>query len=210
MAASWRLQDGQLWVEGLGLSPQAWPIDQGQSHTLLADDPSVLTQLAQAAQDLPGVTVLPSDGGLLSALTVGTNLALALSDEGQLASASWDAPLNAALTLAEWPADQLARLHRLIPADLSPFACWTLGWVVAYLRGPQVLVLDQPLAGLGHAQQASVLRLMARYHQRHKHGLVLWLQQLPSLMPPGVQGNGQAACVGGAQGLRKQEQTCQS
>jgi hypothetical protein len=152
------------------------PLGQGGSYRHASDDPQTLAALAQAFDDDHVATVLPPDGGLLSGLSAGANLALALSNGITPAQAGpLDQALSEALLQAGMPAQRVAALHRLLPADLSPLERWTLGWVVAYLRGAQLLVLDRPFMPMNHAQQHQVLALEAMFRTRHPHTPVVWL-----------------------------------
>lgn len=161
----------------------AMPWGQGGSYTWSHDDPQLLDALATALED--HAWVVPPDGGLLSGLSVGANLALALSD-GVHAATAQDAALQGALQAAGLPPDRLARLHRLMPSDLNPLELWTVAWAIALLRQPKLLVLDHPMTHLNHAQQRSVLAMVALFQDKHPTCPVLWLHLKPSLMPSSI------------------------
>jgi hypothetical protein len=153
------------------------PLGQGGSYRHTSDDPQTLAALAQACDDDLVATVVPPDGGLLSGLSAGANLALALSNGITPAQAGpLDQALSEALQQAGMAIERVAALHRLLPADLNPLERWTLGWVVPYLRGAQLLVLDRPFMPMNHAQQCQVVALEALFRTRHPRTPVVWLQ----------------------------------
>ncbi len=181
----------ELQIPGVDLAIQ---LGQGGSYTLSHDDPQLLDELASALED--HAWVVPPDGGLLSGLSVGANLALALSD-GVHAATAQDAALQGALQAAGMPPERLARLHRLMPSDLNPLELWTVAWAIALLRKPALLVLDHPMTHLNHAQQRAVLGMVALFQDKHPTCPVLWLHLKPSLMPMVTQDapSQEAACL---------------
>ena len=185
-----RLDGRRLELHGPGVD-LAIQLGQGGSYTLSHDDPQWLDELASALED--HAWVVPPDGGLLSGLSVGANLALALSD-GVHAATAQDAALQEALQAAGMPPDKLAHLHRLMPSDLSPLELWTVAWAIALLRQPALLVLDHPMTRMNHAQQRSVLGMVALFQDRHPTCPVLWLNLKPSLSPDLVPSQ-EAACL---------------
>jgi ABC-type glutathione transport system ATPase component len=156
-------------------------LGQGGSHTVSHDDPLMLDDLADALEH-HGL-VIPPHGGLLSGMSVGANLALALSDGKHAATAAHDAALQEVLLAAGIPLEKMARLHRCMPSDLNPLELWTVAWAIAMLRAPQLLVLDQPMTDLNQAQQRAVLAMVALYQHKHPTCPVLWLLLSPSLAP---------------------------
>ena len=181
MSVTVRRHGRVLHLQGPGLDLSI-ELGLGQSHTWTCDDPQRLDALAAALDD-HGLWVLPSDGGLLSGMSVGANLALALSDGVHRASVGQDAALQDALQAAGMSAEKIARLHRLMPNELNALELWTVAWAMAMLRAPELLVLDQALGHLNHAQQSAVLNMVGLFQRTHPHTPVLWLHQAPSLVP---------------------------
>ena len=169
-----------LHVQAPGID-QAIALGQGGSHTVSHDDPLLLDDLADALEH-HGL-VIPPHGGLLSGMSVGANLALALSDGKHAATAAQDAALQEVLLVAGMPLEKMARMHRCMPSDLNSLELWTVAWAIAMMRAPQLLVLDQPMAHLNQAQQRAVLAMVALYQHKHPTCPVLWLLLSPSLSP---------------------------
>lgn len=185
-----RQEGGMLELHGPDTA-LAIELGRGGSYSLSHDDPQWLDELACALED--HAWVVPPDGGLLSGLSVGANLALALSD-GVHAATAQDAALQEALLAAGMPPEKLAQLHRCMPSDLNPLELWTVAWAMALLRQPACLVLDHPMTHLNHAQQHAVLGMVALFQDRHPTCPVLWLNLKPSLSPDLVPSQ-EAACL---------------
>jgi len=156
-------------------------LGQGGRETFSHDDPQLLDDLADALEQ--HAWVIPPDGGLLSGMSVGANLALALSDGVHTATSAQDAALQEVLVAAGMSLDKMARLHRCMPSELNPLELWTVAWAIAMLRAPQLLVLDQPMTHLNQAQQRAVLAMVALFQGKHPTCPVLWLLLSPSLSP---------------------------
>ena len=175
-------------------------LQAGGAHRLVCDDPHTLAALVEALGELPGVSVLPPDGGLLGGVTVGANLALALSDGVRPAPASLDEPLTQLLS-AVMPAQRIAQLHRLSVSDLNPLEAWTVGWAIDVLRATknvsmgvgfiadrhatrhELIVLDRPAMHLNHAQQQAMMALVAQHCRDYPQHTLLWLDRAPAITP---------------------------
>jgi ABC-type uncharacterized transport system YnjBCD ATPase subunit len=175
----WR-QEGRVLELQVAEVDLAIQLGLGGSYTFSHDDPQLLDDLADALEQ--HAWVIPPDGGLLSGLSVGANLALALSD-GVHSALAQDEALQDALQAAGMSAEKLAQLHRLRPSDLNALELWTVAWAIALLRKPTLLVLDQPMTHLNHAQQGAVLAMVALFQRKHPTCAVLWLLLAPSLSP---------------------------
>lgn len=158
-------------------------VEAGGVHRLVCDDPRMLAELVEALGELPGVSVLPPDGGLLGGMTVGANLALALSDGVRPAPVSLDEPLTQLLSAA-MPAQRMAQLHRLSVSDLNPLEAWTVGWVIDVLRAlgrhatrTDLLVLDRPATHLNHTQQQVMMTMVAQHSRAYPQHTLLWLER---------------------------------
>lgn len=171
-------------------------LQAGGVHRLVCDDPRTLTALVEALGELPGVSVLPPDGGLLGGMTVGANLALALSDGVRPAPVSLDEPLTQLLG-AVMPAQRITQLHRLSISDLNPLEAWTVGWAIDVLRVArhELIVLDRPAMHLNHTQQQAMMALVAQHCSDHPQHTLLWLDRAPAITPDLPALHTEAACL---------------
>lgn len=162
------------------------PLDQGGRHRLVVADSASAGHVVAALESCAGVGVLPADGGLLGALTVADNFALALRYGSDLADIRRDElDLEAAFRLCGLPAERVAMLGRAQPMNLDRIERWTLGFVRWLLRPPELLVIDRLFVGLARRQAEALIALEMVYHRRHPFRTVLFVDldshELPEL-----------------------------
>ena len=129
---------------------------------------------------------MPGGGGLLGALTVAENFALALRYDADADDPrDWEAELEAALLLCGVPAHRIAVLGRERPMNLDRTERWTVGFVRHLLRPPELLVIDRLFAGLARRQADALIAVESAYHRRHPFRAVLFVDldghELPEL-----------------------------
>jgi ABC-type branched-subunit amino acid transport system ATPase component len=162
------------------------PLDQGGRHRLVVGDSATAHAVVAALEACPGVRVLPGGGGLLGALTVAENFALALRYDADPADPrDWEAELEAALRLCGLPPHRIAALGRERPMNLDRTERWTVGFVRYLLRPPELLVIDRLFAGLARRQADALIAVESAYHRRHPFRAVLFVDldghELPEL-----------------------------
>ncbi len=160
-----------------GDTPQlVLPLDAGGRYRLVVADSSSAQQVVAALERCPAVAVLPDSGGLLGAMTVAENFALALrydADADEPPEREHD--LEAALLLCGLPAERIATLGRERPMNLERTERWTVGFARCLLRPPELLVIDRLFAGLARRQADALIAVEAVYHQRHPFRPVLFV-----------------------------------
>jgi ABC-type transporter Mla maintaining outer membrane lipid asymmetry ATPase subunit MlaF len=161
-------------------------LDEGGRHRLVVADSAGAQMVVDALERCPAVGVLPGSGGLLGAMTVAENFALALRyhvdrDDPR----DWEQDLEIALRRCGLPAQRVATLGRERPMDLARAQRWTLGFARWLLRPPDLLVFDRVFAGLARRQADALIAVEAIYHQRHPFRPVLFVDldshELPEL-----------------------------
>lgn len=162
------------------------PLDRGGRHRLVVGDSATAHAVVAALEAYPGVRVLPGGGGLLGALTVAENFALALRyDADPDDPRDREAELEAALLLCGLPAQRFAALGRERPMNLDRIERWTVGFVRYLLRPPELLVIDRLFAGLARRQADALIAVESAYHRRHPFRAVLFVDldghELPEL-----------------------------
>ena len=162
------------------------PLDQGGRHRLVVGDSATAHAVVAALEACPGVRILPGGGGLLGALTVAENFALALRYDADADDPrDWEAELEAALLLCGVPAHRIAVLGRERPMNLDRTERWTVGFVRHLLRPPELLVIDRLFAGLARRQADALIAVESVYHLRHPFRTVLFVDldghELPEL-----------------------------
>lgn len=162
------------------------PLDQGGRHRLVIADSASAQQVVEALESCPGVGVLPADGGLLGALTVADNFALALRYGSEFDDIPRDElDLAAAFSLCGLAVERVALLGRAQPMNLERVERWTLGFVRWLLRPPELLVIDRLFSGLTRRQADGLIALEMVYHRRHPFRTVLFVDldshELPEL-----------------------------
>ncbi len=162
------------------------PLDQGGRHRLVVGDSATAHAVVAALEACPGVRILPGGGGLLGALTVAENFALALRYDADADDPrDWETELEAALLLCGVPAHRIAALGRERPMNLDRTERWTVGFVRHLLRPPELLVIDRLFAGLARRQADALIAVESAYHRRHPFRAVLFVDldghELPEL-----------------------------
>lgn len=146
------------------------PLDQGGRYRLVAPDAASIEAAVAALEAVPGVAVLPADGGLLGAMTVSANLSLALRHGQEVDAAilrEWEHELRLAFRLCGVGEERLRVLGREQPMRLAPMERWLVGFVLRLLRPAEVLVLDRVFAGLSRREAGQALAVQAVYHEFH-------------------------------------------
>lgn len=164
----------------------ALPLDQGGRHRLVVADSATAQQVVAALEHRAGVEVLTDSGGLLGALTVAENFALALRyDADPDDPRDWESELETALLLCGLPEERVAMLGREQPMNLERTERWTVGFVRCLLRPPELLVIDRLFAGLARRQADALIAVESVYHLRHPFRTVLFVDldghELPEL-----------------------------
>ena len=162
------------------------PLDQGGRHRLVVGDSATAHAVVAALEACPGVRILPGGGGLLGALTVAENFALALRYDADADDPrDWETELEAALLLCGVPAHRIAALGRERPMNLDRTERWTVGFVRHLLRPPELLVIDRLFAGLARRQADALIAVESAYHRRHPFRAALFVDldghELPEL-----------------------------
>lgn len=145
-------------------------LDQGGRYRLVAPELAHIESVVGALEAVPGVAVLPAEGGLLGTMTVAANLSLALR-YGQEVDAptlrEWEHKLQLAFRLCGIDETRLRMLARALPMRLERLERWLVGFVLRIMRPSELLVLDRAFAGLSRRQAEAVLALEAAYHEFH-------------------------------------------
>ncbi|MCX7180764.1 MAG: hypothetical protein NTX56_19035 [Proteobacteria bacterium] len=146
------------------------PLDQGGRHRIIAPDAATIQCIVDAFEACPGVGVLPASGGLLGAMTVAQNFALALrygADPQDAAASEWQHAMQLAFELCGLPQERIRSIGRERPMSLERVERWLVGFVRNLLRPPELLVLDRVFGGLSRRQAEAVIALEAVYHEVH-------------------------------------------
>lgn len=164
------LQGRELTLTGEGGPLLSVPLDQGGRYRVVAPDVTHLELVLQALEAVPGVSVLPAEGGLLGAMSVSANLSLALRygvDADAAMLRDWEDALQQAFRLCGLSEDRIRSIGREHPVNLDRMDRWLVGYVRYLLRPPEVLVLDRIFAGLSRRQAESVIAMESVYHEFH-------------------------------------------
>jgi ABC-type branched-subunit amino acid transport system ATPase component len=164
------LQGRELVLTGEGGPLLSLPLDQGGRYRLVAPDGPTIEQVLHALEAVPGVAVLPAEGGLLGAMTVSANLSLALrygveADEAMLRD--WEQALQMAFRLCGLSEDRIRHIGREQPMHLDRIERWLIGYARYLLRPSELLVLDRIFSGLSRRQAEAVIALESVYHEFH-------------------------------------------
>lgn len=146
------------------------PLDRGGRHRIVAPDAATIQCVVDAFEVCPGVGVLPASGGLLGAMTVAENFALALRygvDPLEDAASDWQHALQLAFQLCGLAEERIQSIGRERPMSLERIERWSIGFVRNLLRPPELLVLDRVFGGLSRRQAAAVIALEGVYHDVH-------------------------------------------
>jgi hypothetical protein len=172
------LRGRELVLTGEGGPLLSLPLDQGGRHRIVAPDAVVLEQLLAALETVPGVSVLPAEGGLLGAMTVSANLSLALRygvEADEVALRDWEDALELAFRLCGLSEDRIRSIGREQPMHLERIERWLIGYVRHLLRPGELLVFDRIFAGLSRRQAEAVIALEAIYHEFHPFRAILFV-----------------------------------
>jgi ABC-type transporter Mla maintaining outer membrane lipid asymmetry ATPase subunit MlaF len=170
MPLSVRLEQRTLVLASDGEQRMMIPLDQGGRHRIVAPDAATVGEVVAAFEACPGVGVLPANGGLLGAMTVAENFALALrygADPQDDAADDWQHALQLAFELCGLPPERILSIGRERPIGLERLERWLIGFVRNLLRPPELLVLDRVFGGLSRRQAETIITLEAVYHDLH-------------------------------------------
>lgn len=165
-----RLEQRTLVLSSDGEQRLVIPLDQGGRHRIVAPDAAAVGEVVAAFEVCPGVGVLPANGGLLGAMTVAENFALALrygADPQDDTAGEWQHALQLAFQLCGLPEERIRSIGRERPMSLERVERWMIGLVRNLLRPPELLVLDRIFGGLSRRQAEAVIALEAVYHDVH-------------------------------------------
>lgn len=164
------LQGRELVLTSEGGPLLSLPLDQGGRYRMVAPDVAQLEQVLLALEAVPGVSVLPAEGGLLGAMTVSANLSLALRygvEADDAALRNWEYVLQQAFRLCGLSEDRIRAIGREQPMNLDRIERWLIGYVRYLLQPSELLVLDRIFAGLSRRQAEAVIALESVYHEFH-------------------------------------------
>lgn len=187
MSLGARLEQRTLTLECDGEPRLAIRLDQGGRHRIVVPDAATASQVVAALEACAGIGVLPASGGLLGAMTVAENFALALrwgadprDDIGE-----WQHALQLAFELCGLPEERIREIGRERPMNLERTERWLIGFVRNLLRPPELLVIDRVFAGLSRRQAEAVIATEAVYHDFHPFRPILFVDvdahELPAL-----------------------------
>ncbi|OHC66279.1 MAG: hypothetical protein A3H93_20170 [Rhodocyclales bacterium RIFCSPLOWO2_02_FULL_63_24] len=165
-----RLEQRTLTLGADGGQRLAIPLDQGGRHRIVAPDAATAERVVAELEACPGVGVLPASGGLLGAMSVAENFALALrygADPQETTAGEWQHTLQLAFELCGLPQERILSIGRERPMHLERIERWLVGFVRNLLRPPELLVLDRVFGGLSRRQAEAVIALEAVYHDFH-------------------------------------------
>lgn len=163
-------QQRQLRLSRGGVAVLSLPWDQGGRYRLVAPEVASIDAALGALEAVPGVAVLPADGGLLGAMTVSANLSLALSYGTEVdaqARRDWDHTLRLAFELCGISEERQRSLARELPMRMERQDRWLAGFMLQLMRPPELLVFDRAFAGLSRRQAETVIALASVYHEFH-------------------------------------------
>ena len=121
--------------------------------------------------------MLFQNGALYSALTVYENIAFPLRERGDLAEKQIRAIVNTKLAQVE-----LEPLHgKLLPANLSGGMVKRVSLARALALSPDLLILDEPTAGLDPDRSEGFVRLIKRLREDHRFAVVMVTHDLDTL-----------------------------
>jgi ABC-type branched-subunit amino acid transport system ATPase component len=154
------------------------PLDHGGRYRLVLPDEEGIAATVAMLEAVPGIAVLPGDGGLLGAMTVSANLSLALGYGREVDAQTrrdWDHMLQLAFRLCGVSEERVHRLGAEQPMRLERMERWLAGFVLHLMRPPELLVIDRAFAGLSRRQAETLLRVEAVYHEFHPFRPVLFV-----------------------------------
>ena len=172
------LRQRQLVFQRDGQALLTVPLDQGGRYRLVAPEPADIVAAVAAMEAVPGVVVLPADGGLLGAMTVSANLSLALCHGQEVDAAmldEWEHKIQLAFRLCGVSDERVLALGREQPMRLERLERWLTGFVLQLLRPAEVLVLDRAFAGLSRRQAERLIAMEAVYHEFHPFRPVIFV-----------------------------------
>lgn len=164
------LQARELVLTGEGGTLLTLPLDQGGRYRAVAPDVHGVEHMLAALEAVPGVSVLPADGGLLNAMSVSANLSLALSygvEADHVLVRDWEFALRHGFQMCGLPQERIRSIGREQPLQLDRLERWLIGYVRYLLRPCELLVLDRVFAGLSRRQVATLMTMESVYHAFH-------------------------------------------
>lgn len=165
------------------------PFDQGGCHRLIVADAAMLSELVEHMESTSdAIAVLPANGGLLGAVTVAENLALALyyaTYRRDSIATEWESALQQALQLAGISKERIDCIGQELPMHLPHAERLLIGIVRYILRPPEVLVFEHVFATLTRREAEAFIALAALFNAYHPFRPTLFIDLdthgLPSL-----------------------------
>ena len=121
--------------------------------------------------------MLFQNGALYSALSVYDNIAFPLRERGGLAEEDIRAIVNTKLAQVELE----PRHGKLLPANLSGGMVKRVSLARALALSPDLLILDEPTAGLDPDRSEGFVRLIKRLREEHRFAVVMVTHDLDTL-----------------------------
>ena len=146
------------------------PLDHGGGARVVVSHDDGVGPLLRCLEPIPGVSVLPMEGGLLAGMSVSSHFALALGLHGRVPEEgrpALDQRLRLAWALCGVGEDEARRLGRAMPQALTPGERWLAGLVLQMLRPLDVLVLDRPFARLSRREMAQACEQLDAFRRFH-------------------------------------------
>ncbi len=164
------------------------PLDAGGRHRMVVPERAMIRSVLAVLEAIPGVKVLPAEGGLLNDMTVADNLSLALR-YGVVADAAtvknWEHTLHRAFRDCGMSEARISTIGRELPMNLERSERWLVGFVRHLLRPGELLVLDRIFAGLSRQQANAMMAMEAVHHVFHPLHPTLFIDldahELPAL-----------------------------
>ena len=163
-------QQRRLVLRDAGSDVLALPLDQGGRYRLVAPDLASIDAAVAVREAVPGVAVVPPEGGLLGTMTVSANLSLALSYGAEVDTQTrrdWDHMLQLAFKLCGISEERQRSLAREQPMRMERQERWLVGFVLQLMRPSELLVFDRAFAGLSRRQVQTLIALESVYHEFH-------------------------------------------
>jgi phospholipid/cholesterol/gamma-HCH transport system ATP-binding protein len=185
---STREEPARVWVEGPGthrvaaackdeLIAAMHELEPPQGARLVVLGTRVGTMgAAERAALRARVGFVPANGGLISNLNAWENIALPLGFHDPARLASVPAEVQAVLAeIGGTDPDLLAKL----PEHMTLYEKRLVAYVRALLERPQLLLVENPAAGLGPTKRRRVARFAEAYHARCPGGTYVQLDDSP-------------------------------
>ena len=122
----------------------------------------------------PPVGIVPRDGGLFSSRTVQENVGLLLANGSKMTTEEIDARVAVQLERLD-----LAHLALCLPGDLAMGQRKRIALARAMVSDPELIVLDEPEAGLDADRTGLFMELIAHFQAESRTSYLMVTQDLP-------------------------------